>query len=136
MTDKVMCPYCGQAARLVKGLEIYPGRPDLKYLNFYSCKGSDGHPHEHAYVGTHRGTTTPLGRLADATLRAAKQAAHRQFDQLWRNKHMSRSEAYRWLAESMELPAKLTHIGMFDITQCQRVEKLARRKLALLDFGE
>lgn len=82
-----------------------------------------------ARVGCHPGTENALGRLANAELRAAKQAAHAAFDPLWRRKmerdsvgqSKARHAGYRWLAGQMGLPVKKTHIGHFDLAQCQRV---------------
>ncbi|MGL6141541.1 MAG: zinc-finger-containing protein, partial [Enterobacterales bacterium] len=62
-----------------------------------------------------------LGRLANAELRKAKSLAHRAFDDIWRDKHMSRSQAYSWLAESLGIEKKDCHIGMFDVDMCMRV---------------
>ncbi len=40
---------------------------------------------------------------------------------------MNRTQAYQWLALQMEIPAKLTHIAMFDINRCQQVLKLMQQ---------
>ena len=65
--NKVICPYCEGAAKLVSGRVIYPHRPDLFKNNFWTC------PPCKAHVGCHRpnirhGFTgeEPLGRLANA----------------------------------------------------------------------
>ena len=98
---------------------IYPHRSDLYEKKFWQCQPCD------AYVGCHRGTATPLGRLANAELRAAKQKAHAAFDPLWRSNYlqrpMNRDEAYAWLSRQLKLPATECHIGMFDAKLCQKV---------------
>jgi len=111
----MLCSYCGRAAVLVTGREIYPHRSDLYAKQFWSCRDCD------AYVGCHRGTTRPLGRLANAELRQAKMRAHRAFDRLWQSGRTSRSRAYRLLAERLELTVDDCHIGMFDLATCERV---------------
>jgi hypothetical protein len=113
------CPYCGEKARLIDSAEVYGGR---SYGLMYVCKPCD------ARVGVHKGTKKPLGRLANAELRAAKIAAHAAFDPLWKSGRMSRNAAYRWLSEAMELSAKDCHIGMFDVADCRRVVDLCRMK--------
>ena len=133
----VKCDYCGEDAKLVKGTKIYPHRSDLAHLNFHYCDNG----HSPAYVGCHKqhpkyspDGTTPLGRLADAELRAAKSAAHAAFDPLWRDKGVfkSRGEAYGWLACEMGLPKSECHIGMFDVEQCEQAKDIVlRRKLEL-----
>lgn len=110
-----LCDYCGKPAKLVKGDEIYQHRKDLHDKKFWECIPCD------AWVGCHPRSIRPLGRLANAVLRSAKSAAHREFDKLWRNGGMSRSRAYAWLAERMEIPPSKCHIGMFDEYQCAEV---------------
>ena len=120
----VPCPYCGDPAELVGGDRVYPHRPDLAGKRFYLCAPCD------AYVGCHPGTTEPLGRLADKALRRAKVAAHNAFDPLWQVGPMTRSEAYRWLAEALGVAPADCHIGLFDLQQCQRVIQVCLNRLA------
>ena len=116
MKNKLLiCLYCSTPAKLVTGAIIYPHRADLATLMFWSCLTCD------AYVGCHKKTTAPLGRLANAELRRAKNNAHRVFDPLWKNGKMSRRAAYQWLAENLGIPFKKTHIGEFDTAMCARV---------------
>lgn len=58
----VYCPYCGRQAEYVDSKVIYGRSYGMAYL----CRNCD------AYVGVHRGTDEPLGRLADASLRKWK----------------------------------------------------------------
>jgi hypothetical protein len=113
----ITCPYCNTLARLTRGREIYPHRPDLYSLNFWACKPCD------AYVGCHKKFpgTTPLGRLANAELRAAKSNAHRAFDPLWQDGAYTRHQAYQWLSEALRIPVADCHIGMFDVDLCREV---------------
>jgi hypothetical protein len=110
-----VCPYCKQHSRRTDGREIYPNRPDLFKKIFYICAPCD------AYVGCHPNSARPMGRLADSVLRAAKSAAHREFDKIWRSGRMSRTNAYAWLARQLRIPAHQCHIGMFDEDMCARV---------------
>jgi hypothetical protein len=72
-------------------------------------------------VGCHKGTTLPLGRLANAELRKAKMDAHAAFDPMWRNGAMSRGRAYGWLAKQLGIDKKRCHIGYFSLEECRRV---------------
>lgn len=114
----VICPYCKQKARLVDSACVYNG--SSKGL-IWLCKPCD------AYVGVHAGTTVPLGTLANAKLRSRRRVAHLIFDKLWQGTShggsaaMSRAGAYVWLSERMGIPIALSHIGMFDMAQCQLV---------------
>ena len=50
--------------------------------------------------------------------------AHKKFDLLWCFGHMSRSEAYAWLAKEMDLTLNECHIINFDEEDCVLVEVL------------
>lgn len=124
----IICPYCNNPAILVKGDKIYPHRKDLYTLNFWYCDNQ----HDPAYVGCHkisvkhkRTGIEPLGRLADSELRNWKSKAHTAFDPLWKEgkkKHFtSRTKAYHWLANTLNIEKHECHIGMFDIEMCQKV---------------
>lgn len=112
---KVVCPYCDKAATLVRGHAIYPHRPDLAHKPFWQCAPCGAH------VGCHPDTVNPLGRLANAELRKAKQKAHAAFDPLWRGGKMKRVEAYAWLSKETGIASQNCHIGMMDIDQCRSV---------------
>lgn len=118
----VICDYCGEPAELVTGAVMYPNRHDLSEKQIYRCVPCKAH------VGCHDGTTTPLGRLANASLRKAKQRAHDAFDPLWRGKAKGRrSQMYRWLAEQLGIASDDCHIGMFDEETCDRVVQICER---------
>lgn len=61
-------------------------------------------------------TSTP----ADYATRQARIEAHSWFDALWQSGIFSRKRAYKKLADHLGLSKKKTHIGHFDIEQCQR----------------
>ncbi len=123
---KVMCDYCGRQARFIDSSFIY-GR---SYGMIYYC------PDCKAWVGVHKGTDIPLGRLADAKLRKAKMAAHAAFDVIWRHRRTTRKSAYKWLSEQMGLPVEKTHIGMFDIAQCEQVIALCKKRMEEMPNGQ
>ena len=154
MTTKPICPYCGNESKLVTGLDIYPKRPHLANFPYYQCSPCD------AYVGCHKGTTEPLGRLADKELRRWKAIVHSGFDKIWRGfdgskndelqfddpieaiktfPRMGRSRAYQYLAETMMIDRKDCHIGMFDLHQCKTAYTISQQgfeheKIALADY--
>lgn len=114
------CDYCNNEVELVGGDVIYPHRPDLYRSKYYYCAN------DQAWVGCHPGTTKPLGRLANAELRLAKQQAHAVFDPLWRDTGRPRRYLYHWLAIQLGISKDDCHIGMFDVEQCQRVVEICR----------
>ena len=109
----IYCDYCGRKCDYVDSSAIY----GKSYGMIYICWPCD------AYVGVHKGTDKPLGRLADSALRLWKRQAHDAFDPLWKYGRFRgrRNAAYAWLAEKMGLPIEETHIGMFDVQQCKQV---------------
>lgn len=119
--QKVHCDYCGGLAEYVDSAEIYNG---TSYGMIYLCRPC------RAYVGVHKGTNRPLGRLADAQLRYWKKKAHDAFDPIWKygNPHGGRNGAYAWLAKQMGLPKEKTHIGMFDVEQCKQVIDIVNKR--------
>lgn len=119
---KVYCDYCGRRAEYVDSKVIYGKSYGMVYL--CRCKP------QWAYVGVHKGTDIPLGRLADAQLRRWKKEAHAAFDPLWKYGRFKnrRNAAYAWLAEQMGLPVEKTHIGMFDVGHCKAVIQICRKE--------
>lgn len=110
-----LCPYCGRFSELTVGASIYPRRPELAERSFYLCQPCQ------AWVGTHEGTVTPLGTLADTTLRRHRGQAHQAFDPVWRTGLMSRKRAYAWLTTQLNVHPDDCHIALFDAETCQRV---------------
>lgn len=95
-----------------------------RYGKIYLCRNCM------AYVGVHKGTDKPLGRLANAELRNWKKAAHAVFDPLWKYGRFRghRNAAYAWLAQKMGLPVEKTHIGMFDVGQCRKAIEIIEKE--------
>ena len=119
----MICAYCHQPAELITGKVLYLHRRDLWTKKFWRCTPCQ------AWVGCHSKTDNPLGRLANAELRAAKSKVHLVFDVLWKDRGWKRTDAYLWLAEKMGLPPNQCHIGMFDLAQCEKAYAL------LLEWG-
>lgn len=129
-SESPICPYCNQPAILVNGTLLYARRPDLAHKQFWTCVPCK------AWVGCHEGGSgrVPLGRLADAALRAAKSRVHAEFDPLWKAKmnalgisaKKARGMAYSWLSKELGIPPEDTHVGHFDIPTCERAVALCK----------
>lgn len=118
-----ICRYCGGVIRLVPAESVYGAsteRLGMRGEVLYQCQNCN------ARVGCHKGTTRPLGDVANEILRLKRIEAHQVFDSFWRRKHMSRTQGYRWLAQKLQLPKSETHIGGFEIDTCQQVIDLCR----------
>ena len=123
MEIPTICHYCGGVIRLVPAETVYDEyteRRGKKGEMIYQCQNCG------ARVGCHKGTDRPLGKIANEMLRCKRVQAHRAFDSLWMRQGMKRKDAYRWLARKMGLSVKATHIGGFEMAQCQRVIDLCR----------
>lgn len=126
MSVPKICRYCGGVIRRVPAQKVYgdAAANRLKLWNewFYQCQNCN------ARVGCHRGTTRPLGNVANEVLRLKRMETHQVFDAFWQRRGMSRTAAYKWLSEQMKLPEAKTHIGGFEMDQCQQVIDLCRQK--------
>lgn len=123
-----ICPYCSGTPALIDSSIFYGGR---SYGLVWACRPCQ------AYVGVHKGTNKPLGRLANKELRAAKKAAHAAFDPIWqtsiekgRERNEARSGAYEWLSQAMGMSHQDCHIGMMDVNECMQVVGICKQRKA------
>ena len=126
MKKPTICRYCGGLIRLVPAADVYGSsteRLGMQNEYLYQCQNCN------ARVGCHKGTTRPLGDVANEILRLKRIEAHQVFDAYWQKMHISRTKAYQWLARELKLPEEDTHIGGFEIDTCQRVIDLCRAKM-------
>ena len=107
-----ICPYCGKTAKCVDSSVIYHGR---SYGPAWVC---EDYPRCDAYCGCHPNTTRPLGTLANAELRKARNRTHDHVDAFWKAGTWGRSDTYRWLAKAMGIEIGECHIAMFDLARC------------------
>jgi len=123
----VLCTYCGGQAEKVYGKDIAELDNDsarhLADTRYYYCRRCP------AYVATHKGTWIPHGTLADRDTRRARMEAHEEFDKLWKDGYMTRSDAYKWLSEKMGLQVVNCHIGFFTEEQCKQTIRACREFL-------
>ncbi|EMI4895460.1 zinc-finger-containing protein [Pseudomonas aeruginosa] len=118
------CPHCGGLVRLVSNRVIY-GREYGDWPYAYACTGTGCG----AYVGLHPDTDVPLGTLADKPLRDARNRCKRPFERIWRDKLMTRSQAYAWLAAELQIMPPECHFGLFDVDRCERAKRICDQYL-------
>ncbi len=112
--NTVICQYCGAKALLVTGDKIYNNYPEAVTKYFWRCPNDKCDAH----VGAHHTSMKPIGPLANRWLRSLRIQTHKAFDPLWQSKFMTRSEAYQWLTEKMQLSSDECHIAKFGPTDC------------------
>lgn len=126
MKSPTICRYCGGVIRLVPAEVVYRGSSDrlgMKNEKIYQCQNCN------ARVGCHKGTNRPLGNVANEVLRLKRIETHQVFDSFWKRRGMSRTAAYKWLAEKMNLSAETAHIGGFEMDQCQQAIDFCRNEV-------
>ena len=121
MSECPVCPYCGELSEYVDSAEVYGHSYGMLYL----CRPCN------AYVGVHRGTSTPLGTLANEELRRWRNKAHLAFDPLWKQRGMRRKEAYAFLAGKLGIDRGACHIAMFDVAQCRQTVDICLEYMAV-----
>lgn len=122
--NEMRCPYCGAPVVYRSADGIYQDNSSNTML--YVCAR---YPVCDAYVRTHPGTRTPVGKMANRELRALRRTAHSYFDQLHRSGYMSKQEAYRWLAGTIGAPLSQAHIGYLGEYYCKQVINKSRQLL-------
>ena len=111
------CDSCGGSVRIAHHREIYGGRSFGDWPWMYVCDCG-------ARVGMHPGTNIPLGTMADEATRHSRKVAKPIFEKVWKDGYMSRTDAYRWLAEQMGIPTSKCHFGMFSSSRCHQARKI------------
>ena len=114
----LICPYCGGRTTLAPGREYTANSATV-----WVCVPC------YAWVGTYKGTTTAIGRIANKELREARWYAYYYFDTIWINGHMTKSRAYKWLAKQLRIPQKDCRIGWLDLKQCNKAIEVSKKFL-------
>ncbi|WP_228484386.1 zinc-finger-containing protein, partial [Pseudomonas aeruginosa] len=122
-----VCPYCGSDVDLVNNSEIYRGKSYGDWPYAYRCANFNGDCD--SFVGLHPDTDLPLGTLADKPLREARNRCKRPFERIWRDKLMTRNQAYAWLAAELQIMPPECHFGLFDVDRCERAKRICDQYL-------
>lgn len=111
------CNMCGGNVRIATHDEIYGmDYGDWPWVYFCDACGS--------YVGMHSSTNIPLGTLADKETRCARSDCKKPFNDLWKKGFMTRTEAYKWLAEKLNIPISKCHFGFFTAQMCNQAKEI------------
>jgi ssDNA-binding Zn-finger/Zn-ribbon topoisomerase 1 len=119
MSDPILCGECGAPMALKRS---------SRFGLFYGCTRWPECAGTH---GAHQKTGEPLGTPANRETKDARIRAHRAFDRLWKGGGMKRTEAYRWMQETLGLPARKAHISMFDEATCERIIEAINKRGAV-----
>ncbi len=104
-----ICPYCDRPTQLNVGKHLYPRKPELAKEIYHACIPCK------AWVRAQRGTGEPMGRIANAELRAWKGKLMVAIDSL--KKKLDRKGAQKWLADGIQVT--VDDIRWFDVMKCQ-----------------
>ncbi|PPL04968.1 zinc-finger-containing protein [Parapedobacter indicus] len=116
----LICPYCGGKTKLTNEQRYFAG----KYSSpVWACEPC------FAWVGVFKGTTVAYGRVANHALREARWYITYYFDTIWKNGHMPKAQAYRWMAKKLGITQKDFRIGWLDLKQCQKVIEVSKKFL-------
>ena len=69
-----------------------------------------------------------------AVIRAARghcmkrMETHQVFDSFWKERGMSRTQGYKWMAKKLRLSEELAHIGGFEMDRCQKLIRLCEKE--------
>lgn len=120
------CDVCeSNRVRLLKTRVTYSEQhADWPYR--YSCADC------HASVGCHSHTLSPLGLMAQRSVRRLRVQAHVAFDPIWKDGFMTRTEAYEWLAETFGLAYSELHIGNMTKEQLETTIRISRQQHTVL----
>lgn len=114
------CPYCGKRSIVIHSSVIYG--EDKDYGLMRAC---ENFPLCDTYCGKN-------STLADYELRELRKECHRQFDQIWKYKTMTRHKAYDWLQKQMNKKKKDTHIALFNKEECKKLLNILKQKYMAL----
>lgn len=119
------CAHCGSNCELTDGIEIYPHRDDLAYLNFWICRPCN------AFVGCHKNGTfkTPLGLAANQELRSLRSQIHAVIDPAWKFYGYKRSEVYSIITIEYQKLFNTTdeyHTAKLNIAEAKAILEVAK----------
>lgn len=120
-----ICRYCGGAVHLVPAAKVYgpaaAKRLGLEREKFYQCQNCN------ARVGCHkaaRGHWQPCQRSPSHEADGDPSV----FDSFWKERGMSRTQGYKWMAKKLRLSEELAHIGGFEMDRCQKLIRLCEKE--------
>ena len=111
------CRYCNGEVSYENNSELY-GRSYGKWPYIYMCLRCK------ASVGTHPNSDTPLGTLADRTLKDWRMKSKDIFFKRTRELKMSRNRAYTYLQELMNQSPNEAHFGIYEVEDCAKIVRI------------
>lgn len=124
----IYCPYCGSVAVKRSAWKVYGDDPPEEGAEEKELWVCSKYPDCDSYVSADK-NGKPMGMLADKELRHLRIVAHRYFDEIYKNKIMSRSQSYRLLADRLAIPHSCAHIASFNTYRCTETISMAKEIL-------
>lgn len=121
-----ICPFCGRSVKRVHSSQVFYNNNGNNDGFYYVCSGW---PICSAYTKEDPILKKPTSTMADKKTRLKRQEAHYWFDQLHKGYGMTKSEAYEWLADELQIRRANCHIGLFDIKMCNKVISVVKEEI-------
>lgn len=116
---EIFCCNCKikTTVKLIKGIDLYPHRKDLKQKSFWQCQTCN------SYVGCHNGKKNrPLGCIPSPEIKNARAYIHKILDPIWLKNRVGRSKLYGWISNNL---GYTYHTGEIrDIKEARKVYKI------------
>lgn len=122
---QIYCPYCGAPAICRPASTVYSTDTIDRKSYLYLCSNW---PSCDAYVGAHKADRSPMGTLANSSLRHKRILAHQALEKLRKERHMDKWASYVWLQTKLGLDEHHAHIGMFSEHLCDQLISLCHNR--------
>lgn len=112
------CPYCGQAAVILRGNFLYPGNKTLHNFDYWVCKPCD------ARIKCLSGTYNPQGTMANKELRLLRTKTVSVIMEHQRRYDLTAAEVYSYIGKELFLNRTERMPRNYDKETCKAVIKL------------
>ncbi len=110
----VWCNCCMNRTVVLRNNSFVYGREFGSWPWIYLCEHCGSH------VSLHSFTALPKGSLADKPTREARKRCKNLFIPIHNRRMMSRTQAYKKLAEKLGLKRSDCHFALFDVDMCEK----------------
>lgn len=103
--SQLKCPECGAKLILKRSQKFNKSFYGCETWFTTKCPGS---------MSAHQNSNKPMGIPVDGETKLLRIEAHSLFDPMWKDGEMKRKDAYKWMAETLDIDHEKAHISMLD----------------------